>query len=135
MTKIEIGKKYTTRDGREARILCVDRVNGNPVVALIGKDNSVYTYTSTGQWQETPHSKYDVDLIEVSPYDDFNIDDKVMVQLFTNSQHWHKRYFAGVDSSGQPTAWDSGGTSWSSKGRTAWSRCRRPEEHELRATI
>lgn len=33
--KIELGKCYRTRDGRKARVICVDRKGPTPVIALV----------------------------------------------------------------------------------------------------
>ena len=43
--------KCVTRDGLEARVICVDRkCNGNPVVALVdnGRDEKSYAFSKTG---------------------------------------------------------------------------------------
>jgi len=45
--KIDITKEYTTREGREVRILCVDRNSRRyPVLALV--EGNLNTYTSNG---------------------------------------------------------------------------------------
>ena len=72
-----------------------------------------------------------IDLIEVSPYDDFKIDDPVMVSL--NGVYWERGYFAGVNTKGMPTAFDSGSTSWSAFAACNWIYCRRPTQEELGA--
>lgn len=63
-TKIEMGKQYKTRDGREVRVLCVDREHClYTVVALVS--NVVVTYTADGHQFSGQDSA--VDLIEVKP--------------------------------------------------------------------
>jgi hypothetical protein len=66
---IELGKKYTTRDGRPARVLCVDRKGDIcPVVALVASkvDDSdlVVQYTSDGHANKSV-DKSGLDLIPV----------------------------------------------------------------------
>ena len=52
---ISMDKKYRTRDGREVRLLCVDRKGEYPVIGLI--DDIIVTWTA----------QYAADLIEVMP--------------------------------------------------------------------
>lgn len=64
MTKFEVGKTYKTRDGREARVICIDRKvpsDATPaqIVALVTMKNGfegVHTYRSDGSkgWEHTP---------------------------------------------------------------------------------
>ena len=76
-----------------------------------------------------------LDLVEVTPYDDFEIDEPVMVR--DRHTKWRRRYFAGVSSDNKPMAWASGATSWSAAPTTCvsnalvWNECRRPTEEEL----
>ena len=63
--------KCVTRDGLEARVICVDRkCNGNPVVALVdnGRDEHPYAFSKTGfcagmsgrDLRNLPHKRYTV---------------------------------------------------------------------------
>ena len=57
-------KKVVTRDGRDARIICTDRVNfDSPVMALVmaksGIEN-VYSYRTNGQLFQTEFSDQDL---------------------------------------------------------------------------
>jgi hypothetical protein len=48
---IRLDSKYTTRDGRAVRVLCVDAdINARPVVALVDGGNSPYSFTANGQY-------------------------------------------------------------------------------------
>lgn len=62
---IDMTKKYRTRDGRDVRILCVDRDHARyPVVAMIGDWVSALTFDGKANHErdESPN-----DLIEVVP--------------------------------------------------------------------
>lgn len=64
--KIELGKDYTTRDGRPVRVLCVDRVGIQPVVALVRLENGEeipLSFSSDGQFIDS--SRVETDLIPV----------------------------------------------------------------------
>jgi len=127
---ISMDKEYT-KGGDPVRILCIDRKGDYPVVVLINDKNNIepiQTFTAEGSFvrDEVNPAK---DLIEVKKWDQFKIDDPVMVR--TNSEHWSKRYFAGVDE-GKPTTFLSGATSWSKEGGICyWRECRKPTEEEL----
>lgn len=131
MNKIEIGKKYRTRDGRPARVICVDAKGTQPVVALVANDGreKVISTDLAGECC----NNYDLDLIEVGPYGDFKIDEPVMVRNHHDIHNlWFKRFFAG-EISGLPYTWDFGATSWSSDNghKSSWDECRRPTPEEL----
>lgn len=130
MNKISLDKKYKTRDGKPVRVLCVDMKDTNyPVVALVEEElgESPYTFTENGSvcYQEVDA----FDLIEVSPYEDFKKDDKVMVS--SDGETWYRRYFSHVDSNGYPHVFNNGSTSWVSYETTEWGFCRKPTQEEL----
>lgn len=58
---ISMDKKYETRDGRPARVLCVDKGGDMPVVAIIG--DYIEMYYSDGRW--TNEEPVSTDLIEI----------------------------------------------------------------------
>jgi len=68
--KIELGKKYKTRDGRPARVIVTDKKGNFPVVALVtskdGLEESQFSYDATGRYlgYSQPHH---IDIIEVQP--------------------------------------------------------------------
>lgn len=68
---ISMDKKYRTRDGRAARILCVDRKDVTyQVVALIQKGDQeiIYNFNSDGTWCGAGHGQTGPnDLIEIKP--------------------------------------------------------------------
>jgi len=114
----------------------VDRSNKKyPVMALVQEDNSgieePLSYTAEGfyRFNKIPHS---LDLVEATEWDDFKVDEPVMVRGNENAD-WCKRYFAGISSAGWPMAWNEGYTSWLADGKTAWGYCRRPTKEELNA--
>ena len=125
---IDLNKQYRTRDGRSVRILCIDRksIGGDMVVGLVEKENyeTLMTWNASGQQRS---SYDDLDLVEVSPYEEFKIDDKVLVK-YNYEKNWHKRHFAGVDTDGRPLAFIDGKTSWSTDETNHWSQCIKYEE-------
>lgn len=125
MTKpISMDKQYRTRDGRSARILCVDRNDSDfPVVALVSGSKggqAVIIYPSNGAYGEEHEESY-YDLIEVTQWD-FPIDTPVLVRDADDTQ-WNKRYFAGVSIDGKAKAFNRGATSWSGNETTTWNQC------------
>lgn len=132
---ISMNKKYQTRSGLPVRILCVDaKTEDYPVIGLISVKTGEKTssFTKDGNFLTTGESgKYD--LIEVSPYADFKVDEPVMVRD-ADSQPWQRRYFAKVDVDGNPTTWCDCATSWSVEGGAViwWNQCRRPTPEELK---
>lgn len=128
---ISLDKKYKTRCGYPVRVLCVDRNDPDyPVVALVNcKDSEgIASFSSKGMFVNES-IKHDFDLIEISPYEDFKKDDKVMVSQ--NGEIWYKRYFSHVDVKGIPYCFGDGMTSWNSGYTTGWEYCRKPTQEEL----
>jgi len=128
---IEIGKKYRTTDGTKVRrILCVDRSHVvYPVVAEL-VTGEITTHTLDG----VSSGLRDYALVEVKPYEDFKIDEPVMVRRVYGDP-WVRRHFAGVNADGKPTTWDYGKTSWSREPYnqiSVWDECRRPTAEELK---
>lgn len=61
----KVGDVTTTRDGRNARIICVDAINYEPIVALVFNSNGkedVITYKADGSFV-TPNSRMSRDLM------------------------------------------------------------------------
>lgn len=131
---ISMDKKYKTRSGLPVRILCLDMNNPDyPVVGVIRRQSGVEVaaiFTPEGRFTVL-NGENECDLIEVSPYEDFKIDEPVMVRS-SDEGRWCRRHFAGVDPEGRPMAWDSGTTSFSNaRPPLAWHECRRPTPEEL----
>lgn len=110
--KISMDKKYKTKSGLPVRILCVDAAINLPVIGLCnfgdGRDTVCYWKKEGNYYDDLGPS--DFDLVEVTPYDDFKIDDKVLVS--NDGEHWLPRHFAGTDSYERPTAFLFGTTSF-----------------------
>ena len=129
---IEMHKKYKTRDGRPVRIICTDRIVNNlthPVLALVkslGGEECIAQYTESGSYSMN-NAESSLDLIEVQPWDDFKVDDPVLVRD-SEEDEWIRRYFAGVSCKGLPLVFPIGCTSWSANGDplVAFNFCKKP---------
>jgi len=131
--KIEMGKKYRTKDGRSVRILCTDLIDDIFTVVAAVKDNDeeyVERYTNDGRYWSCEKSHRD--LVEVTEWDDFKVDEPVMVRDSEDTP-WMQFHFAGVSDNGVPTVFAGGATSWSSSPDFClyFRHCRRPTEEEL----
>jgi len=132
--KIEVGKIYLTRDGRKARVICIDRKNNErPVITLVDDFDKelIYTYTSTGKYyDEEEESEYDL-VEEYSIWKDIKVDTPVYVKHLPKDT-WKKRYFAKYENS-TIYAWFDGTTSWtanSSVSYTEWKYAKLAREHD-----
>ena len=63
--KIDINKKYRYRNGKPARIVCVDAEGDRPVVSLNGKNSYAHKHYENGRYYETGE-ECQFDLIEIS---------------------------------------------------------------------
>ena len=129
---IEMGKKYKTRSGLPVRILCNDFKNNTYTVIAAVYDQetnleSTISVSSTGSYIEDEENP--LDLIEVTPYDDFKEDDLCVVWEITESKEF--RYFSHEKSN---IAWcfNSGGTSYTRTATTSWTNCRKATEEEIK---
>ena len=125
---IDLKKQYRTKDGRPVRLLCNDRRSTQCIVGLVDEGD----YELLLSWDKDGESAGGSslsDLVEVSPYEDFKIDDKVLVKSH-HAYEWKKRYFAGVDEdTGQPLTFADGLTSWITNEVISWDECvKAPEE-------
>lgn len=72
----------------------------------------------------------DRDLVEINPYADFKIDDKVLV-WDRDGERKKPRYFAGVDAEGNPTTFAGGRTSYTcddfDQENVSWDHCEKAE--------
>jgi len=130
--KISKDKKYKTRIGLDVKIYEIYEefniihgaafdIDGKPVCTLEWDLNGE-TYCSGGLGGN--------DLIEVSPYADFKIDDKVLVwDEEYKKEYKHKRYFAGISKDGKPTTWLDGRTSFNEEFKNSWEYCEKYEEN------
>ena len=121
MSVIEMGKKYKTRNGQMATIISVSR--DHPIYPVVAETMAGFSlYTREGACYSGCHRA--TDLVEVDPWEDFKIDDKVIV---SKDNKEYRRYFAGVNEKGEPTCFYDGTTSWSDTGHTpsVWKKCRK----------
>lgn len=121
---IDINKKYKTRDGKEVRIYATDHVGSYPICGAIryldGWDNEA--------WKEDGRNSNYVeddpdDLVEVSKYEDFKIDDKVIVWENDYPDRKERGYFAGVNEDGYPMVFMNGRTSFIEVDTCWWDNC------------
>lgn len=108
LMKISMDKQYRTRDGREVRVLCVDRNNQHPVVALIN-NVGISSYTETGEYYAGGTSVHD--LVEYNPAQDLKLDQPIWVRNWSTAG-WVPRHFASVDNRGKVMCWVDGRTSF-----------------------
>ena len=128
---ISMDKTYKTRDGSDVRMVCVNAGSNAPVVAVV--NDETVSYSADGRFFKSIQHESVWDLVEVSPYADFKIDEPVMVQIHPMG-NWSKGYFAGLKSpSVTPTIWANGSTRWSAHCHdiTRVNECRRPTAEEL----
>lgn len=109
-------KKYRTRNGESIRILCIDGPNKQYPVIVIRNNKSITIYTHDGHFTifQTPHMH---DLVEISPYETWEIDKKVWVK-FEHDNMFYPRHFAGLDTNNAPTVFTNGCTSHTTKNKT-----------------
>jgi hypothetical protein len=122
---IDITKKYQTRDGDPVEFI-TDKGRGEyPIIGYIGDNDTVDVWTQDGKF--SPSLDHARDLIEVSPYADWKIDDKILVS--NDRDIWVKKHFAGLDCDGLPMSWKYGVTSWSAtpKARISWMYAKKPK--------
>lgn len=122
--KPEIGKRYRTNDGRVGRCICTDLKRNDGCNIVIAFAPKVEGNELVGLYRSDQ-------LREVNEWEDFKIDEPVMVR---NSDHddWRTGHFAGIDCQGSPMTWSDGMTSWTTKTLSWWQQCRRPTEDERR---
>ena len=132
---IEMGKKYKTRSGLPVRILCNDFKNSVYTVVAAVYDQktgceSTISVTNTGSYIEDEENP--LDLIEVTPYDDFKEDDLCVVWNDDNKGNKLFRYFHKVNSTGKALCFNHGKTSFNINECSPWDNCRKPTEEEIK---
>ena len=132
--KVSMNKTYRTRDGRNVRILCTDAKSERPVIGLVrdslNNDKYVETWDEVGAYL-CGELESRLDLVEVSPYEDWPIDAPVWVIVDSDGRSiWYPRHFAGVNKRGKPMTSTDGRTSFSSKfgKKTTWAEARLASE-------
>jgi len=126
--KISKDKKYKIRIGGDVKIY---EILGGYIFGAYNVDGS--KEWSAARWESNGNYQLDkescLDLIEVSPYADFKIDDKVLVWNNEEPNKKFKRYFAGFSGNGYPKVWVNGCTSFSSDDKYVWDNCIKYEEN------
>jgi hypothetical protein len=110
---IDITKKYRTRNGMPVEILTTARKGvERPIVGLARNEKDgdlLFTWLADGR-RYCDHEDR-LDLIEINPYENWEIDAPVWARDRTGG--WNPRHFAGVDNtSGRPLTWVCGQTSF-----------------------
>ena len=120
--KISKDKKYKLRMGGDIKIY---EIFDGYVFGAYKVDGS--KEWSAARWENEGHYQLDgescLDLIEISPYADFKIDDKVLVWYKVCKLDKYKRHFAGISELGKPLAWVDGMTSFTTDETTDWENC------------
>lgn len=125
-------KKYKDKSGYEVVIYAVypDDKSNRAVHGAIKLSDTQYCarqWSVNGNYMDEPTES---DLIEISPYEDFKIDDKVLVwDGFQSEKYKTKAHFAGIDEDGNPMTWNNGQTSFTSTYKTEWNFCIKYEEN------
>lgn len=133
--KIEMGKKYRTTDRRPVRILCTDyeSCTGRTVVAILTHHDgsqSVEEWYSNGYFLMGDKA-CKADLVEVTPYDDLKVDDKVIV--WDNDDPINRvgqRHFSHIEGS-KIYCFAEGRTSWTANGPDdiiPWDNCKKADD-------
>lgn len=128
--KIEMGKKYKLADGTPVRrVLAVDMIDTLYPVLVELEAGGVLYFSALGK---APCQLNQPDLVEVSEWEDFKIDEPVMVRNY-EQKNWSRRHFAEVSPEGKPYTWLDGKTSFTAtaKSSLSWNYCRRPTKEEL----
>lgn len=130
---IEMNKKYKTRSGLPARILCNDFKNDTYTViaAVYNKKTdyeSIISVSSTGAYIEGEENT--IDLIEVPPYEDFKEDDLCVV--WNTKEEKFFRYFHKVNLIGKALCFNYGKTSFTTDVTSPWDFCRKATEEEIK---
>ena len=129
---IEMTKKYKTRSGLPVRILCNDFKNDTYTVIAAVYDQangyeSTISVSSTGTYIEDEESA--LDLIEVTPFDDFKEDDLCVVWTEETTKIF--RYFSHVEN-GAVNCFVLGCTSYTTVNTSIWPNCRKATEEEIK---
>ena len=129
---ISMDKTYKRADGFEAIVKFTDGPSSCPVGVITLGTLLAYNLDGTLRYGDTDIDKV-MRLVEVSPYADFVIDEKVMVRDL-DACEWQAGHFAGIAVDGRATKWVNGRTKWSAGGASnGWFQCRRPTAKELAA--
>ncbi len=114
---ISLDKTYKTRSGSKVIIHAIYPYNERQQVqGAINYTNctQMNSWSLEGRFHEGTTDSSSLDLVEVSPYEDWEIDDKVIVSFAHEVEGYeYNYYFAGLDGLGRPCVFSDGCTSWS----------------------
>jgi hypothetical protein len=142
----ELGKTYRAHSGVNVRIVSttsgitgfpfIGVVEGHPDEFLCSISTSGETWKIHGAFDLGNHQLYTCNFSEITPWDDFVINEPVMVRDSEEAE-WQSAHFAKVVE-GVPCVWPDGKTSWTTtsasflqKRMHACEYCRRPTQEEL----
>jgi hypothetical protein len=123
---IDINKQYKTRSGSDIELVSDAGREPYPIIGYTDDSAVPMGWTRDGQYITTATSA--LDLVEVRPYEDWEIDDRIEVSA--DGIYWHKRHFAGIANDGIPMTWNAGLSSWTEEyngGKVPWKYARKPE--------
>lgn len=110
---ISLDKTYKTKSGTKVIIHAIYPYNEMQQVqgAINYNDyTQMNSWDLEGRFHEGTIDDSSLDLVEVTPYDDWKIDDKVIA--FDDDGEYNY-YFAGLDGLGRTCVFSDGSTSWS----------------------
>lgn len=121
--KIDLKKKYRTRDGREVRVYATDGIGTMCVHgATLDPDGWILRQWDAFGTLCPQLGQRDSDIVEAGPYGHIKIGDPVYV-WDAGDHSRRKGYFAGFKG-GTPCSFYEGNTEWSSGGdMTGWDYC------------
>lgn len=137
---INLTDQYKTREGRNVRVICIDRKDPvYKVVALYTSTDgsSEGVLTSLDKFGQVPeHPAHPNGLVKVDPLADFRnlpLDTPVMVRTTYTTAQWNLRYWRSLETGStgnQFTTWDLGKTSLTTDQYSHWydARLATPEE-------
>jgi hypothetical protein len=129
---ISLDKTYKTKSGSKVIIHAIYPYNEmQQVQGAIDYNNctQMNSWSLDGRFHEGTTDGSSLDLVEVSPYEDWKIDDKVIVTFADDEDEEGKYYFAGLNKSNLPCVFKDGRTSWSNiKPILAVTNIRKAEE-------
>jgi len=109
---VDITKKYRTKENKEVRIYATDGTGEYCIHGAILEDTGGWRYalwTHNGEFISKTTKSLD-DIIEISPYDDWQVDDKILV--WGSNEKRIQGHFRGISHEGKPQVWAEGKTSW-----------------------
>jgi hypothetical protein len=116
MKTLKVGQKYYDKIRNiTVEVKAIAPEAAFPYATIISGSNEWWIYTA---------EEAEKLLTEVLPYDDFKIDEPVLVWMANHPERKVRRYFAGTNDRQLPLTWANGRTSWTAKGQTtAWDFC------------